>query len=47
MRVIDNYNELIDLDPTTLLHFRNFGRHLLPQFLGDYAALEKEAADTR
>ena len=47
MRVIDNYNELIDLDPTTLLHFRNSGRHLLQQFLGDYAALEKEASRIR
>jgi hypothetical protein len=28
MRVIDDYNELIDLDLTTPLHFRNFGRHL-------------------
>ena len=44
MRVIDDYNELIDLDLTTPLHFRNFGRHLLPQFLGDYATLGKEAA---
>ena len=35
LRVIDDYIELIDLDPTTPLHFRNFGRHLLPQFLGD------------
>jgi hypothetical protein len=32
MRVIDDYNELIDQYPTTLLHFRNFGRHLLPHF---------------
>ena len=47
LRVIDDYNELIDLDPTTPLHFRNFGRHLLPQFLGDHATLEREAARMR
>ena len=47
LRVIDDYNELIDLDPTTSLHFRNFGRHLVPQFLGDYATLEREAARMR
>ena len=47
LRVIDDYNELIDLDPTTPLHFRNFGCHLLPQFLGDFATLEREAARMR
>jgi hypothetical protein len=47
LRVVDDYNELIDLDPTTPLHFRNFGRQLLPQFLGDYATLEREAARMR
>ena len=47
LRVFDDYNELIDLDPTTPLHFRNFGRHLVPQFLGDYATLEREAARMR
>ena len=41
LRVIENYNELIDLDPTTPLHFRNFGCHLLPQLLGDFASLER------
>ena len=45
--MIDDYNELIDLDPATPLHFHNFGRHLVPQFLGDYATLEREAARMR
>jgi hypothetical protein len=43
LRVIDDYNELIDLDPTTPLNLRNFGRHLLPQFLGDYDILDRQA----
>ena len=47
LRVVEDYNELIELDPTTPLHFRNFGRHLLPQFLGDYATLETEAVKMR
>ena len=47
LRVIENYNELIDLDPTTPLHFHNFGRHLLPQLLSDYATLDREVARMR
>jgi hypothetical protein len=47
LRVVDDYNELIDLVPTTPLHFRNFDCQLLPQFLGDYSTLEREAARMR
>ena len=45
--MIDDYNELIDLDPTTPLNLRNFGRHLLPQFLGDYDILDRQATRLR
>ena len=47
LRVINEYNELIGLDPTTPLNLRNFGRHLLLQCLGNYDVLDRQATRLR
>lgn len=43
-RINDDYQDLIDLDPTNARHIRSFGLHLLPCWFGSYEKL-KEAAD--
>ncbi len=46
LRVVEDYEDLIDLDPTTVRHMRNFGLHLLPAWFGNYEKLETEARKT-
>ena len=46
LRVADDYEDLIDLDPTDQRHMRALGRHLLPHRFGSYDALELEARRT-
>ena len=46
LRVADDYEDLIDLDPTDQRHMRALGRHLLPCRFGSYDALELEARRT-
>lgn len=45
-RVADEYEDLIDLDPTSPRHMRALGQTLLPNRLGDYQTLELEARRT-
>ena len=44
--IADDYEDLIDLDPTTPRHMRALGQTLLPDRLGDYKLLELEARRT-
>lgn len=46
MRVADDYEDLIDLDPANPRHMRALGYHLLPQWFGTYAQLDVEARRT-
>ena len=43
LRFCDDYEDLIELDPTTPQHFLKFGVHLLPAWFGSYATLENYA----
>jgi len=45
-RVADNYEDLIDLDPTSPRHMRALGQSLLPSRFGSYQQLEVEARRT-
>lgn len=42
-RVVDDYEDLIDLAPAMPGHMRAFGLHLLPCWFGSYAKLELQA----
>lgn len=42
-RVVDDYEDLIDLDPHNPSHMRAFGRFLLPRWFGTYQQLEVQA----
>ncbi|WP_272009280.1 hypothetical protein [Roseovarius sp. ZX-A-9] len=44
--VADDFEDLIDLDPTSPRHMRALGQTLLPSRLGDYRTLELEARRT-
>ena len=46
LRVADDYEDLIDLDPTDQRHMRALGNHLLPRWFGSYETLELEARRT-
>ncbi len=46
LRIADDYEDLIDLDPTNHRHMRAMGNHLLPRWYGSYAQLELEARRT-
>lgn len=46
LRVADDYEDLIDLDPVDQRHMRAMGLHLLPRRFGSYDALELEARRT-
>lgn len=46
LRIADDYEDLIDLDPQNHRHMRSMGNHLLPRWFGDYDALELEARRT-
>lgn len=41
--VVNCYQDLIDLDPTSPQHLRQFGQHLLPSWFGSYQKLEDSA----
>ena len=43
LRFLDDYEDLLGLDPTTPRHFFNFGMHLLPKWFGSYDQLETQA----
>ncbi|QBF31276.1 hypothetical protein [Thalassococcus sp. S3] len=45
-RVVDDYEDLIDLDPDNYRNMRAMGNHLLPQWFGSYERLELEARRT-
>ena len=45
-RVVDDFEDLIDLAPTMPGHMRAFGLHLLPCWFGSYHKLEVEARRT-
>ncbi len=45
-RVADDYEDLIDLAPQQQRHIRALGHHMLPQWFGNYGALELEARRT-
>ena len=42
-RVVDDYEDLIELDPQNPGHLRDFGRHLLPRWFGSYQQLDAQA----
>ncbi|MCH2165490.1 MAG: hypothetical protein MK098_12675 [Marinovum sp.] len=42
-RILDEYEDLIDLNPAAPGHQRAFGLHLMPQWFGNYALLEVQA----
>ncbi len=46
MRVADDYEDLIDLDPQSPRHMRSLGNHLLPRWFGSYEELELQARRT-
>ncbi len=46
IRIADDYEDLIDLDPHNERHMRAMGNHLLPRWFGDYDQLELEARRT-
>lgn len=46
VRVADDYEDLIDLDPSNERHMRAMGNHLLPRWFGTYPQLELEARRT-
>lgn len=45
-RVADDYEDLIDLDPTNPRHLRNYGLHLLPRWFGSFERLDALARET-
>ncbi|MGB1208728.1 MAG: hypothetical protein ACPG7W_06005, partial [Paracoccaceae bacterium] len=46
LRVADDYEDLIDLDPGSPVHMRDLGVNLLPAWYGSYERLEIEATRT-
>lgn len=46
VRIADDYEDLIDLDPHNERHMRAMGNHLLPRWFGSYEQLELEARRT-
>lgn len=46
LRVADDYEDLIDLDPANPRHMRALGYHLLPKWFGTYQQLNLEARRT-
>lgn len=46
LRVADDFEDLIDLDPNSPRHMRAMGQNLLPMVFGSYEALELEARRT-
>ncbi len=46
LRVADDFEDLIDLDPTNPRHMRMLGYHLLPRWFGSYAQLDVQARRT-
>ncbi|MDF1802761.1 hypothetical protein [Thalassovita sp.] len=42
-RVVDDFEDLIDLDPSNPSHMRAFGRFMLPRWFGSYQQLEVQA----
>ncbi|WP_420566984.1 hypothetical protein [Thalassovita sp.] len=42
-RVVDDYEDLIDLDPHNPNHMRQFGRFMLPRWFGSHQQLEVQA----
>jgi hypothetical protein len=46
IRIADDYENLIDLDPLNYRHMRALGNHLLPRWFGSYPKLELEARRT-
>jgi hypothetical protein len=42
-RVVDDYEDLIELDPSNPSHMREFGRFMLPKWFGSYQQLEVQA----
>ena len=46
LRVADQYEDLIDLDPTNPRHMRALGHHMLPRWFGSYSQLDLEARRT-
>lgn len=42
-RVVDDFEDLIDLDPQNPRHMRSFGRYMLPRWFGSYQQLEVQA----
>lgn len=45
-RVTDDFEDLIDLDPTNPSHFRAFGVKMLPRWFGTYESLDQHARET-
>lgn len=45
-RLADDYEDLIDLDPTNYRPMRALGNHMLPRWFGSYEALDLEARRT-
>ncbi len=43
LRMVDDYEDLLNLDPTTPRNFYNFGMHLLPKWFGSYDLLDTQA----
>ena len=43
LRAVDDYEDLLNLDPTTPRNFFNFGMHLLPKWFGSYDLLDTQA----
>lgn len=46
IRIADDYEDLIDLDPSNYRAMRALGNHLLPRWFGSYRELELEARRT-
>ena len=42
-RILDDYQDLIELDPTNPRHMRALGNHLLPRWFGSYQKIEVAA----
>ncbi|SMO42312.1 hypothetical protein SAMN06265173_102142 [Thalassovita litoralis] len=42
-RVVDDYEDLIELDPQNPGHMRDFGHYMLPRWFGSYQQLEVQA----
>ncbi|WP_146587432.1 hypothetical protein [Puniceibacterium confluentis] len=46
LRVADDYEDVIDLDPRSPRHMRSLGNHMLPRWFGSYEQLELQARRT-